>query len=511
MATNSAYEQLILELVNRARLDPGAEAARLGISLNQGISGPAISASAKQVLAANDELVDAALAHSQWMLNTDTFSHTGAGGSSPTARMQAAGYTLSGSWATGENIAYVGTTGSINLTAFSQRLHDNLFRSAGHRANMLDEGFREIGVGQRTGEFDGFNAAMLTENFARSGGKFFVTGVAITDIDNDEFYDIGEGRGGITVAISGQGSDVTQTAGGYKVAVDAGTHSLTFTGGGLTGAVTVAIAAGSANAKVDLVGDSKILSSAHTTLGSGAIDLSLLGIGSIDGTGNDLDNVIRGNRGSNTLAGRDGNDTILGRAGNDVIYGELGDDYLRGDHGHDVLVGGSGFDQIYGGTGNDRIYGQNDDDVIVGDNGNDRAFGGSGADRIYGGRGSDKLYGEAGNDLLNGSSGADAMVGGSGADRLIGGSGNDRLLGNNEADLLLGGGGNDRLIGGRGDDTLHGGGGRDTAVFIGGSARYDIDHLANGMVRVSDTRGAFGSDDLISIEVLQFSDGTVLI
>ena len=87
MATNSAHEQLILELINRARLDPAAEAARLGIGLNEGLSAGTISKAAKQPLAANPLLVDAARDHSQWMLNRDKFQHEGAGGSSPTERI----------------------------------------------------------------------------------------------------------------------------------------------------------------------------------------------------------------------------------------------------------------------------------------------------------------------------------------------------------------------------------------------------------------------------------------
>jgi hypothetical protein len=46
----TAAEQLQLELINRARLDPVAEAARLGIDLNEGLAAGTISAAAKQPL-----------------------------------------------------------------------------------------------------------------------------------------------------------------------------------------------------------------------------------------------------------------------------------------------------------------------------------------------------------------------------------------------------------------------------------------------------------------------------
>ena len=43
--------------------------------------------------------------------------------------------------------------------------HDGLFRSAGHRLNLLDEDYREIGIGIEQGEFSGYNALMTTQNF----------------------------------------------------------------------------------------------------------------------------------------------------------------------------------------------------------------------------------------------------------------------------------------------------------------------------------------------------------
>lgn len=522
MATNSIYEQLILELINRARLDPAAEAARLGIDLNSGISGGTISTAAKQVLAANPDLVDAARGHSQWMLDTDIFSHTGAGGSSPTARMQAAGYTLSGSWSTGENIAWAGTSGSVNLATYTQRLHDNLFNSAGHRANMLNAGFREAGIGELAGDMRGYNAAIVTENFARSGSKYFVTGVAISDSDGDEFYDIGEGRSGITVSVAGEGSDVTETAGGYKVAVNAGTQEVTFSGGGLAAAVSVTIAAGSANAKVDLAGSNKILSSADTILGSGAVSLSLLGVATLDGTGNGLGNVLRGNRSANTLDGRGGNDIIYGLGGNDVIIGGTGSDTvgyagLRSDFSIIENADGSftvidnnisdglneGRDTIRGaeflrfdGSGEtialDRIPEPDSppppdptppsEDAPTGEDppvdttppASDppafppvAAVPTTGDDEIALKDGGDAINALAGNDRVTGGDGGDTVRGGSGNDVIFGLVGADTMFGDDGNDVLSGGAGNDRGFGGNGLDLLYGG--ADNDVLVGGN------------------------------------------
>src|SRR4051812_36432660 len=56
----TANEQLMVELINRARANPAVEAARLGIDLNEGLSAGTISTAAKQPLAINPNLTDGA-------------------------------------------------------------------------------------------------------------------------------------------------------------------------------------------------------------------------------------------------------------------------------------------------------------------------------------------------------------------------------------------------------------------------------------------------------------------
>ncbi len=91
MALPTATEQYLLELINKARSDPNAEAARLGIDLNQSLAPGTISGSAKAALAFDPFLNDAADAHSVSMSNDGYFSHTGTGGTTPTQRIFAAG------------------------------------------------------------------------------------------------------------------------------------------------------------------------------------------------------------------------------------------------------------------------------------------------------------------------------------------------------------------------------------------------------------------------------------
>ena len=226
----------MLELVNRARANPGAEAARLGIDLNGGLPPGTIADTPKPPLAFHRHLIQAARNHSQWMLDTDTFDHIGVSGTDPGDRMTAAGYPFTGSWQWGENIAWQGTTGSVNLTQFTADEHDGLFNSPGHRENICEAGFDEIGLGVRQGVFTAeatdYNAVLTTQNFARSGGTPgpLLLGVVYQDTDQDGFYTVGEGLAGVTVKPdAGTYYAVTSTSGGYALPLSATSGSLTVT------------------------------------------------------------------------------------------------------------------------------------------------------------------------------------------------------------------------------------------------------------------------------------------
>src|SRR5215831_5427225 len=102
----TALEQMLLELINRARLDPAAEAARFGIALNEGLAPNTISPVSKQPLAMNETLLSVARAHSQDMIDRDYCDHNTPEGVTPFQRMTNAGYHFT---TAGENIAERGT------------------------------------------------------------------------------------------------------------------------------------------------------------------------------------------------------------------------------------------------------------------------------------------------------------------------------------------------------------------------------------------------------------------
>ncbi|MFJ3921861.1 CAP domain-containing protein [Streptomyces sp. NPDC090022] len=87
-------------------------------------------------LTVNAKLTAAAQGHSQDMAAHSTMSHTGSDGSDPGRRITRAGYT----WSTyGENVAYGYSSPEQVMTGW--------MNSPGHRQNILNCSFKEIGVG----------------------------------------------------------------------------------------------------------------------------------------------------------------------------------------------------------------------------------------------------------------------------------------------------------------------------------------------------------------------------
>jgi uncharacterized protein YkwD len=112
-AGNTSYEQQVLVIVNAERAKAGCKP-----------------------LAYNAKLTTAARKHSQDMATNNYFSHTSQDGTSFATRITNAGYKWSGA---AENIAKGQRTPADVMNAW--------MNSAGHRANILNCGLKDLGVG----------------------------------------------------------------------------------------------------------------------------------------------------------------------------------------------------------------------------------------------------------------------------------------------------------------------------------------------------------------------------
>ena len=507
MATPTNQEQLFLELINRARLDPAAEAARQGIDLNKDLTAGTISTAQKQPLTFNELLNDSADAHTAWMLSTGTFSHTGVGGSNPGQRMASAGYVFAGSWTWGENLAWSGSSGAIDANAYVYTLHRNLFLSSGHRTNTMKETYKEIGVGAAAAPFQGYNSLIVTQNFAASGTTAFVTGVIYNDTDSNNFYSVGEGQGGVTAELSFNStvldSAASWSSGGYSLGTTStGVMQITFSGGGLGATMGATFTLGTTNVKVDLVNGNTIQSSVSATLTDAALNLMLLGINGTSGTGNGLNNVIQGTSGANAISGLDGSDTLIGNAGNDTLVGGLGVDTSDGGVGSDYYYwqSGDGSDTI-----NDTSTSVSETDVLVLTDvastgvefhkfGNDLRITilATGEIITVKNQFNASTLGD-GVEYISFSNGVNwnlaAITANLAPPPPINGTGNaDALVGSSGVDYIYGFAGDDSLNGLAGADVLDGGDGIDTASYAGSLAAVTVNFLS-GVASGGDAAG----------------------
>lgn len=249
-------EQLLLELVNRARNDPKTEASRYSVNLNKDVpTDEQISTDPKQPLAPHQALIDAARFHSQEMLDEEFFAHVNPkNNNGPSDRAIAAGYP----GGAGENIAWYGSRQTMYRDAEVYLRHRALFLSAEHRVNMMNEDYREIGTGIRFGVYDRVFSVMVTENFGARAGDHFLTGVAFSDkVYTDDFYTIGESLPNVVITATRiqDGKSYTTTtgpSGGYSLPVANGVYTITATGPGLpTPIVYAGVSMNGQNKKVD--------------------------------------------------------------------------------------------------------------------------------------------------------------------------------------------------------------------------------------------------------------------
>ena len=400
----------------------------------------------------------------------------------------------------GNNLENLELLGIDNLTGTGNSLNNKITGNTGNNNLTGNDGNDTIG--------------------GNDGNDSLTGGIGNDSLDGGTGIDTLDGGDGNDTLKGGNDSDSLIGSIGND-SLDAGTDTLN---GGLGDDIYVVddfrdiITTLSATDGIDIV-----QSSITYRLGSHLENLTLTGSSTINGVGNELNNIMLGNGGSNFIEGRDGNDSIDGSSGNDVLRGEAGDDTLKGNSSND-------FDTLIGSIGNDDYYVGSTEDVIIENlsEGIDQVFSTattytlsenienltlSGTTSING-TGNDLsniITGNSGFNVIDGGAGNDTMLGGTGNDNYIvdstldtisetstlateidtayassnytlstnvenliltgtavagtGNSQNNQLMGNSENNILKGNDGNDTLNGSLGIDTLEGGVGDDTYVI----------------------------------------------
>jgi trimeric autotransporter adhesin len=370
-----------------------------------------------------------------------------------------------------------------------------------------------------------------------------LTGTAALAGTGNELNNAIVGNAGANALAGGAGND----------SIDAGAGNDTLDGG--TGLDRLAGGAGNDVYVVDNAGDLVIEAAAGGTdlvqasvssiLAANVDNLTLTGTAAINGTGNELNNVIVGNAGANALSGGAGNDSLDGGAGADRLDGGTGLDRLSGGAGNDVYVVDNAGDQVIEavGAGIDLVQaslsyalGANVENLTLtgtaaingtGNDLNNGIIGNAGANALAGGAGNDSLDGGAGNDTLDGGAGADRLTGGTGNDTYVVDDAGDQVIeaaaagtdlvqasrnyslganvenltllgtalagtGNGLNNAITGNAGANSLAGGAGDDRLSGGGGQD--MLQGGAGADSLDGGANADSAIYG--GAFADYDI---------------
>lgn len=287
MSQPSSQEQYLLELVNRFRADPASEYNRLVNSGNADVEDALNffdvdlsilslqwdSLRSAQPLAWSDQLGSSAATHNQLMIDNDAQSHDFPGELGLLERINAAGsnsYTK-----VAENIyAYADSPfyAHAGFTIDWGNTSTGIQSPPGHRNNLisriLEDGrlfenpYREAGFSilEDSDPATSVGPLVVTQHLGDrdTGSDEWLLGVAYRDMDDDNFYSVGEGLGGLTVNIDGiegttfSTSVQTGISGGYQTLVPQGDYRVSFVQSGqLLSSFDVAVA--EASLKQDLV------------------------------------------------------------------------------------------------------------------------------------------------------------------------------------------------------------------------------------------------------------------
>jgi len=332
-----------------------------------------------------------------------------------------------------------------------------------------------------------FNGSFNTFNLALAGNDTINGNVFGELLNGSTGTDIINGGEGNDILVAGPGSNTTDD----QLFGDGGNDGLDGNNGwnvlnGGTGADTMTGLGGNDAYYVDNVGD--IVNEAanegidtvnssltNYTLGANVEELTFIGAGTFQGTGNALSNVIRGG------------------ASGDLLFGQFGNDTLFGNGGNDYLDGGTSFDGMYGGQG---------DDTFVVDDVGDLLFenASEGNDSILTSLGSIDLrnanYANVENVSFTFLFGDATANGNASANRIESFGGNDSLYGRGGDDVFLSGAGNDYVDVSQGFASADGGAGTGDTVnfangFLGVPGNTVVFNMTTGVITDTSFFGTF--------------------
>jgi hypothetical protein len=212
-------------------------------------------------LSFNAKLLTAARNHSQYQFNNGIQSHTGPGTSGLADRLQAVNYSFS--WATenvysyAQNVQHGHAGFEIDWTGGTA--NGGMQNPPGHRDHIHDKRFTEIGIGivngtNKVGTNVMVGPQLVTQDFGTpSPAMTYITGVAYYDLNGNNFYDVGEGLSGVTVAVDGLDTfAITSASGGYSVPVpSANNYTVRFQAAGVSDVVSTVSVSSTNSVKLD--------------------------------------------------------------------------------------------------------------------------------------------------------------------------------------------------------------------------------------------------------------------
>ncbi|MES2505133.1 MAG: CAP domain-containing protein, partial [Verrucomicrobiota bacterium] len=275
IGTPSDEEQLYLEMINRGRANPTAEGLRLAntsdAAVRAAMEGFEVDVPLMQQefaalpvrppLAMNAQLTQMARGHTQDMLDNAFQGHFSSNGDDLGDRVAVVNYPFT---SLGENVFSFSQSVFHGHAGFQVDWGDDgdtdgMQNPRGHRDSIHGD-FREVGVGVLRGTKKNLTTQqtvgpqLVTQNFgSQSNTLAYVTGVAFYDLNGNDFYDLGEGIGGLTVNVAGSTfHGITANSGGYAVPVPMADANrlVTFSELGANAAAQASIVGG-ANVKVD--------------------------------------------------------------------------------------------------------------------------------------------------------------------------------------------------------------------------------------------------------------------